>query len=130
MEQLLLIALIGTCTATMLGALRKDLALVCGIATAVLLLFAGLKHAALVQETVEKLTEAYGIPSALLAALMKIIGLSYLTEFGVNICRDAGQTAIAGNLEFGGKALILACALPALVSLIEIGVSLIGEAGA
>ena len=128
MEQLLLIALIGTCTAAMLGALRREYALFCGIATAVLLLFAGLKQVAFVQETLTRITETYGVPLALLTAVLKIVGLSYLTEFGVNLCRDAGQTAIAGNLEFGGKAMILACALPALTTLIETGAALIKEA--
>ena len=128
MEQLLLIASIGTCTALLLGALRREYAVFAGVATAVLLLLSGLKHVTLVRETLERMTDAYGVPAALLAALMKIIGLSYLTEFGVNVCRDAGQTAIAGNLEFGGKVLILLCALPALTTLLETGAALLKEA--
>ena len=125
---MLLIALIGVCTATLLGAVKREYAVFTGIATAVLLLLTGLKNVASVQETVARMIDAYGVPAALLTAVLKIVGLAYLTEFGVNLCRDAGQTAIAGNLEFGGKALILACALPALTALLETGVSLLKEA--
>lgn len=128
MEQLLLIALIGSCTAAMLGALRREYALLAGVATAVLLLLCGLRHVSFVQETLQRMTDAYGVPKTLLLSLGKVVGLAYLTAFGANVCRDAGQTAIAGNLELGGKALILACALPALTTLLETGAALIKEA--
>ena len=128
MEQLLSIALIGACTATLLGGLRREYAVFAGIATAVLLLVLSLGHVAFVRETLSRLTDTYGVPQAILLSVCKIIGLAYLTEFGVNICRDAGQTAIAGNLELGGKALILACALPSVTTLIETGAALLKEA--
>ena len=128
MERLLLIACIGTCTSLLLGALRREYAVFAGIATAALLLLAGLDQLTLIRETVQRIADVYGVPSALLLSVSKIVGLAYLTEFGVNLCRDAGQTAIAGNLEFGGKALILACALPALTTLIETGAALLKEA--
>ena len=124
---MLLIALIGTCAAVLLRAVRPEYAVPVGIVTAVLLLLSGLNSLKPVSETIRKLFGDYGVPSAVPAAVLKIVGLSYLTEFGVNVCRDAGQTAIAGNLEFGGKVLILTCALPALVTLAETGASLIGE---
>lgn len=127
MEQMLLIALIGTVAAVLLRSVRAEYAVPVGVVTAILLLLAGLKHAGVVSETVQRMFGEYGIPSAVPAAVLKIVGLSYLTEFGVNVCRDAGQTAIAGNLEFGGKVLILSCALPAAVTLLETGVSLIRE---
>ena len=64
----------------------------------------------------------------MLGSVVKILGIAYLTEFGVNISRDAGQNAVAGTLEIGGRILILSCALPAAVTLLETGASLIREA--
>lgn len=127
MEQLLLIALIGTCAAVLLRSLRAEYAVPVGVATAVLLLLTGLKNVTVVAETLQKLTDAYSVPSAVLRAVLKIVGLSFLTDFGANVCRDAGQNAIAANLEFGGKVLILLCALPAAAALLETGASLMKE---
>ena len=127
MEQMLLIALIGTCAAVLLRTLRAEYAVPVGVVTAVLLLLAGLKNTAFVAETLQKLTDAYGVSPAMLRAVLKIVGLSFLTDFGANVCRDAGQSAIAANLEFGGRVLILLCALPAAVALLETGASLMKE---
>ena len=68
------------------------------------------------------------MPSAMLASVIKILGIAYLTDFGVNVAKDAGQQAIAGTLEIGGRILILSCALPAVVTLLETGASMIREA--
>ena len=124
---MLLIALIGTCTACLLRTLRAEYAVPVGVATAVLLLLSGLGNVAAVAETLQKLTDAYGVPTVMLRAVLKIVGLSFLTDFGANVCRDAGQSAIAANLEFGGKVLILLCALPSAVALLETGASLMKE---
>lgn len=124
---MLLIALIGTCTAVLLRSLRAEYAIPVGIVTAVLLLLSGIGNLKTVAEALQKLTDTYGVPSAMLRAVLKIVGLSFLTDFGANVCRDAGQSTIAANLEFGGKVLILLCALPAAVALFETGASLMKE---
>lgn len=124
---MLLIALIGTCVTVLLRSLRAEYAIPAGVVTAVLLLFAGLKNVTAVAETFRKLSDAYGVPLAMLRAVLKIVGLTFLTDFGANVCRDAGQSAIASNLEFGGRVLILLCALPAAVALLETGASLMKE---
>jgi stage III sporulation protein AD len=70
----------------------------------------------------------YGISADILTMVLKILGIAYLTDFGVNIARDAGQSAVAGALETGGRILILSCALPAMIALLETGAALIREA--
>ena len=127
MERLLLIALIGSVAATLLRSVRKEYALVVGIVTAVLLLALGLAAFTGIGEAFERLCGEFGLSNALLASAVKILGLAYLTELGVNIARDAGQLAIAGNLELGGRILIVSCALPSIVSLLETGAGLIKE---
>ena len=72
--------------------------------------------------------ESYGVSTAVLSAVLKIIGLSYLTDFGVGLAKDAGQTVIASNLELGGRILILSCTLPSAIALLETGMTLLKEA--
>ncbi len=53
-----------------------------------------------------------GIGEMYLIILLKIIGISYLVEFGAQICRDAGEGAIASKVELAGKVMILVMAVP------------------
>jgi stage III sporulation protein AD len=57
--------------------------------------------------------------------VVKIIGIAYIAEFGGQICRDAGEGAIAGKVELAGKVLIMGVAAPVIISLVEQVVTII-----
>ncbi len=128
MERLVLIALIGSVTAIQMRSVRHEYAILIGGATTLLLLTEGLIRFTGISGALSSICTEYGVSSDLLGTVLKIIGIAYLTDFGVNISRDAGQQAIAGALETGGRILILSCTLPTLVTLLETGAALIREA--
>ena len=128
MERFVLIALVGVVSAIQMSAVRREYAWLIGAATAVLLFGEGVLRFTGVSETLNRICGEYGVPIALLETALKILGIAYLTEFGVNVSKDAGQAAIAGTLELGGRILILSCALPSVVTLLETGSALIREA--
>jgi len=35
------------------------------------------------------------------------VGIAYIAEFGAEVCRDAGEGAIASKVELAGKLLLL-----------------------
>lgn len=51
--------------------------------------------------------------------LFKVIGITYLCEFCASICRDAGFTAVAGQVELFGKITVLLAGLPILLAVID-----------
>ena len=51
--------------------------------------------------------------------LIKITGISLLTEFAVSICKDSGESAIASKIDIGGKVTIIAISIPIISSLLE-----------
>ena len=53
-----------------------------------------------------------GISNSFIILLVKITGISILTEFAVSICRDMGETAIASKVDLGGKLLIVSLSIP------------------
>ncbi len=57
---------------------------------------------------------AGGIAERLLGAVMKVLGIAYLTELAAGVCRDGGEPALAQRIELGGKILILLLAVPVL----------------
>jgi len=54
------------------------------------------------------------------STILKVIAIAYITEFGAQICRDAGEGSIASKVEFAGKVLIMVIAIPILAALMDI----------
>ena len=69
---------------------------------------------------IQSLDASLGENSIYLKLLLKMIGITYVAEFGANLCRDAGYSAVAQQIEFYGKLTILAVSMPILMSLFEI----------
>lgn len=54
-----------------------------------------------------------------LTLLLKAVGATYACEFCAGICKDAGYSGIAGQVEMVGKLYILLTGMPVLMALIE-----------
>lgn len=54
------------------------------------------------------------------SAVIKALGICYITELASDCCKDAGQTAIATKIELGGKVMIVLLSLPLFDNLVEI----------
>ena len=70
-------------------------------------------------ELLNSLTSKLGTSSQFFVILLKITGIAYIAEFATNICKDAGETAIASKLELGAKVIIISMSIPILGSVIE-----------
>jgi len=57
--------------------------------------------------------------------LQKALGIGYITTVTGNICRDAGEGALASSVEFAGKVQILVLSLPLISSLLGIAKGLL-----
>jgi len=60
------------------------------------------------------------------SVIVKIIAISYITEFTASICEDAGEKSIAAKVELAGKTAVFAAAIPVFASLIELLRSITG----
>ncbi|MDL2280858.1 stage III sporulation protein AD [Selenomonadales bacterium OttesenSCG-928-I06] len=58
------------------------------------------------------LAQRANISQVYLNTILKIIGIAYVTEFGSQVCKDAGESAVAGKIEFAGKVMIMVMAVP------------------
>lgn len=54
------------------------------------------------------------------ALILKMIGITYAAEFAMNICKDAGYSAIAGQIELFAKLSILVVSLPVLGTFLDV----------
>ncbi len=76
--------------------------------------------------SLERLEKLISIDMEHLALLMKMIGVTYLSEFSSSLCRDAGYSAVAGQIELVGKLTILTIGMPIVLALFELIVGMAG----
>jgi len=52
--------------------------------------------------------------------ILKVLAVAYIADFTAQICRDSGETAIAGKVELAGKVMIFYLALPVLMAVMDL----------
>lgn len=67
----------------------------------------------------KKLEEMLPIDTRYIMLLLKMIGITYVAEFAMNICKDAGYAAIGNQIEIFAKMSILVISIPVLTVFLE-----------
>ena len=65
------------------------------------------------------LGEAAGLSPAVLAPVLKTVGIAILTHISAEVCRDAKESGIAAFVETAGAAVALCVALPLLRAVLD-----------
>lgn len=68
---------------------------------------------------VERLESLVLVDGTYIALVVKMVGITYVAEFAVNVCKDAGYGAIAGQIEMFAKMSILVVSIPVLTAFLE-----------
>lgn len=112
------IAVIGALAALIFREFRKEYAGLTAIITSVVLLSYALAVFRPSAEYIAELTEKTGF-SGYASTLLKALGIGAVGQLASDICRDLGESAIAGKIELAAKACILLLGLPIVKSVIE-----------
>ncbi len=98
---------------------RPEIAVQISILTGVIvfMLIAGKLSAVI--ELLNSYTKRANIDAIYITTLLKIIGIAYIAQFGAEICKDAGEGAIASKIELAGKVIIVVLAVPIITSLLD-----------
>ena len=128
MEQItraLVLCVIAALTGLLLRKSNPEIALLLALAAAVTVL---MQLAAPVRELfdfLKRLTGYSGVSDMLFLPLYKTIGIALIVRIGGNLCKDAGQNALASVLEFAGAICALVTALPLLSAVLDLLTELI-----
>lgn len=57
---------------------------------------------------------------------LKSLGISYLTSFSADMCRDYGLSALAQSAEIAGKTMIFALSIPLVTSVLDAALKFAG----
>lgn len=123
--QIVIFGIASTLAVILLRQQNKDIALLMGIGSGILIVLAVVDELFDVVYTFYTLAESTGLDSGLFSSLIKIIGIGYLTEFSSNLCLDANNKPVGDKILFAGKILIMMSALPILKGLIEVIVEIL-----
>lgn len=61
----------------------------------------------------------YGISGENIKLLLKVLGVSYITQFGVSVAEQCGENLIAKKIELAGKVVILSMSFPIMLKLLN-----------
>ena len=86
--------------------------------TAVLLALAGALEELV--SFLRTLSERSGLPEEWFLPLYKTVGIALVVKIGGSLCRDAGESALAGALEMTGAVCALLAALPLLQAVLNL----------
>lgn len=125
MMQVVGIALVAVLIIVVLRSLNPQIAVLASLATGVIIFILVIGQINSVLQTLENLASRANIDLIYLSTILKIIGVAYISQFGAQICKDAGEGAIGAKVEFAGKILIMVLAVPIVMAILELIVRLI-----
>ncbi|MDD4169042.1 MAG: stage III sporulation protein AD [Desulfotomaculaceae bacterium] len=118
--QIVAFGLIATVLIVVVKSQRPELGVLLSVAAGVILFLLVLDKIGSIMDVIKELTDRAGISMIYLGTILKIIGIAYIAEFGAQICRDAGEGAVATKIEFAAKIMIMVLAVPIVVAVLQL----------
>ncbi len=113
------LGIVGALLGILLKGQKKEPELFVTLGASLCILYFILSKLELVLAVINRMQEYVELDTGYIAILMKMIGITYVSEFSANLCRDAGYQAVAGQIEMFGKLSILVISMPVLLVLLE-----------
>ncbi len=89
------------------------------LAACMMIFFYAVSQLSFLKENLENFRQYVNLKDAYVLSMFKIMGITYIADFSANMCKDAGYSAIAGQIEFFGKITILTVSMPIVSALLE-----------
>ncbi|WP_042315813.1 stage III sporulation protein AD [Desulfofarcimen acetoxidans] len=117
--QIVGLGLIGAILAVILRQQKPELALMLSICVGVLLFLTVIGQISAVFNVLRDLAAQANISMVYVGTILKIVGIAYIADFGAQICRDSGESALASKIEFAAKILVLVMAVPIIIAVLQ-----------
>lgn len=121
-----ILAVITAAMCVMLRRYNAEYAVICGVCGCILLTALASSEIQKLFEIFFNMAESAGINSDFIGIVLKITGISYIGQLSAELCRDAGEGAIATNVELCAKIIILAVGMPVITGLFSVITSIGG----
>ena len=124
---LITVALLATTLSVMIKKYNPEYSIFISIIAGIFILCIVLSELTPSLQKINGLISMSGISSEHAKILFKSLGVCFLVQFASDSCNDAGESSLASKIEFAGKVLVLAMALPLFEQVIKIVTGLLGD---
>ena len=119
---MLQIAVVGVATVLLALQFRErkaDFELIICICGSLLIMGFSLNKLNGIVRSVNQIQSYIGMEESHYLILIKIVGITYLSEFASDICRDTGHSSVGSFIELAGKLSIMALSMPIILALLD-----------
>ncbi|MBO5167323.1 MAG: stage III sporulation protein AD [Lachnospiraceae bacterium] len=117
--KLSLFGIMGVLLAIQFKGIKSEFNFYIGIGVALLIFFYAVNSLTALISELGVLQKYLKGGESYLGTLFKIVGITYICEFSSGICKDAGFSSVAGQIEVLGKLAVMFAGLPILLAVLE-----------
>lgn len=118
------LSIVCTVICILLKQYKPELAMLVSVMCGVVICGFLISYLTPVFDTIKRLLTLANVNGEYIKAMIKALGVCYVTQLASDSCADAGQTAIASKVELCGKVFIVLISLPIFENIVAIAVEL------
>ena len=118
-----ILGIVGVLLAIPLKVHKAEYAMFLSMAVCICIFVYIISKIQIIYNYVNSLKNLLPIDGKYIAVILKMIGITYISEFSASLCKDAGYGVIATQIELFAKLSILLSSMPVLMAFVE----MIGE---
>lgn len=112
------LAVLSSVMALTLRRLRPEMGVVLALGAGALLLLLLVPRLTEIIGGISTIAREGGVPEGYMTQLLKVGGVSLMTDFAAQTCRDAGEEGLAMKVSLAGRVTLIALALPFMRALL------------
>lgn len=117
--QVVAMAVVGTVLIIVIRQEKPELAVQVSVAAGLVIFALIIWKVIEILDDLERLAVRADLNMVFLGTLLRILGIAYITEFGTQVCKDAGESALAFKVAMAGKVMILILAAPIITTILD-----------
>lgn len=125
MTKIIIIGLVGAFVSAVLKKFNSEISFAAAVLTGVAIICTLYLDIDVLVKLIKGFGNGYGVSNDYVKLLLKVVGISYATQFASEIAEECGEKFIARKIDFAGRIFIASLSLPILVNLLNMIVGMI-----
>ncbi|HHW56695.1 MAG TPA: stage III sporulation protein AD [Clostridia bacterium] len=117
--QIVILGIVVLIILTVLRETNPEIAIILSLIAGIIVFMIIIPKLNAIVEVLNTLARKSGLDNIYFMTTLKIIGIAYITEFGVQLCFDANEKNLASKIEIAGKIIIVFLSIPIIIALME-----------
>lgn len=99
---------------------KPELAMQVSLSAAIVILITIFPYLKTAINMLKDISGQTGLDNSQIGLVLKVVGIAYISQFASELCRDAGENAVATKIELAGKVIIMTLSMPVIYGLMGI----------